>query len=145
MGNPKDPLVNQYLSECTQLNYVVIELECLAIVWAIQKCSHFLTGHSGFSVITDHRPLVGVFEKCLHDLHNQRLVRFRERVTDFSFVVSWQAGKDHVIADALSRAPVFPPEDDLSQAAISHFCYRVAKDSKLQLFSTALTRIIARF
>ena len=41
----------------TQQRYATIELECLAIIWAIQKCEFFLKGLPTFTVATDHRPL----------------------------------------------------------------------------------------
>lgn len=63
-----------------------------------------------FSIITDHRPLLGIFEKPLGALGNDRLQRMRERLLVYSFIVVWSAGKSHCIADALSRAPYFPAD-----------------------------------
>ena len=40
-----------------QQRYSTIELECLAIVWAITKCSFYLHGLPNFTVYTDHHPL----------------------------------------------------------------------------------------
>ena len=40
----------------------------------------------------------------------------RENMTNFSFEVKWVEGKTHMIADALSRAPVFQPEEDGNEA-----------------------------
>ena len=57
----------------TQQRYSTIELECLAIVWAILKCSFFLRGLPSFTVFTDHRPLEGVFQKDIFDLASPRL------------------------------------------------------------------------
>ena len=87
-------------------NYSVIELECLAIQWALLKCNYFLCGLSDFHIITNHRPLVGVFGKTLSDVDNWRLVRLQEKTSSFSFEVKWIAGKNNVIADAFSRFPV---------------------------------------
>ena len=63
-----------------------------------------------FPVHTDNRPLEGVFQKNLFDLASPRLQRLREKVAMFSFQVCWVPGKTHLIADALSRAPLFAPE-----------------------------------
>ena len=109
-----------------QKNYAVIDLECLAIVWAIQKCRFYLHGMPNFKVITDHRPLLGIFDKPLHELPNQRLMKFRELLTDYSFELLWQPGKQHLIADALSRSPVFPPECDSTERVFSNLCLKVA-------------------
>ena len=62
--------------------------------------------------ITDHRPLLGTFTKPLEDIKNARLLRLRERTVDFMFDVVWRPGKEHLIADALSRAPLFHPSDE---------------------------------
>ena len=89
-----------------ELNYAPIEVECLAAVWAISKCKHYLYGMPLFHVVTDHQPLVGLFLKDLGVIENRRLQRLREKVIDYSFEVKWVAGKTHHIADALSRHPV---------------------------------------
>ena len=86
-------------------NYSTLELELTAIVWAIGKCRFFLKGLEGFKVVTDHRPLVGIFAKPMQQIDNTRITRLRERVMDYAFQVKWMAGKENVIADALSRAP----------------------------------------
>ena len=95
----------------TQQRYSTIELECFAIIWAILKCSFYLRGLPKFTVYTDHRPLHGVFQKDVFDLASPRLQRLREKVTMFSFDVEWVPGKTHLIADALSRAPLFSAEE----------------------------------
>ena len=43
---------SQFLTD-TESRYAVIELECLAVVWAVHKCSLYLSG-SLFEVVTDH-------------------------------------------------------------------------------------------
>ena len=86
-------------------NYSTLELELTAIVWAVQKCSFFLKGINHFEVLTDHRPLVGIFAKNLPQVDNARITRLREKVLDQPFSVKWMAGKENIIADALSRAP----------------------------------------
>ena len=87
-------------------NYATIELECLGIQWALKKSDYFLRGLEAFNVVTDHRPLVGVFSKPLSAVDNPRLVRIIEKTSPYSFGVSWTSGKTNVIADALSRNPV---------------------------------------
>ena len=100
-----------------QKNYATIELECLAVQWAINKCAHYLRGMNDFTVVTDHKPLVGVFAKPLHMIENARLQRLREKMIPYNFRIEWKAGKQHCIADALSRAPVFQAEKDGTEGA----------------------------
>ena len=90
----------------TERNYATIEIECLGIQWALKKCDYFLRGLESFSVVTDHRPLVGIFSKPLSAVDNPRLVRIIEKTSPYSFTVTWTSGKSNVIADALSRNPV---------------------------------------
>ena len=106
----------------TQQRYATIKLECMAIQWAIKKCEFYLRGLPTFNVLTDHRPLVGIFRKQLTMLENNRLMTMREKIIEFTFEVSWVKGKTHYIANALSRAPVFGPEEEefTIDCAITH-------------------------
>ena len=93
--------------------YAPIELEAMAVAWAIKKCYLYLLG-SEFTVITDHTPLKSIFEKC--DSENLRIRRFLDKVAQFQFSVQWVPGKSHYIADALSRSPVSVLEEDFAVA-----------------------------
>jgi hypothetical protein len=96
----------------TQKRYAPVELECLAVVWAITKCSFWLRGLTTFRIVTDHNPLLGVFNKPLSDIDNPRLLRMRTKIASYTFTITWQAGKAHQIADALSRSPVWRAHED---------------------------------
>ena len=71
----------------TQQRYSTIELECLSLVWAVQKCSFYLRGLPIFKIFTNHRPLEGVFQKDLFNLASPRLQRMSEKIAIFSFHV----------------------------------------------------------
>ena len=90
----------------TEKNYATIELESLAMAWALHKCEYFLHGMNSFQVVTDHRPLVGIFKKPLCDISNPCLVSIREKMLPHTFEVIWLEGRFNAIADALSRSPV---------------------------------------
>ena len=95
-------------------NYAVVELELLAMVWAIRKCRIYLANRF-FRVTTDHRPLVGLISKdSLDYLDNRRLVSLLDKISGYDFEIAWVPGKDHCLADALSRSPVDPPDEELS-------------------------------
>lgn len=53
----------------TETNYAVCELEALAIKYAIERCSFYLRGCPQFDVLTDHRPLVGIFDNLSPSTH----------------------------------------------------------------------------
>ena len=102
-----------YLIQCgsrsvngAESRYAVCELEGLGILFAVEKCRHFLLGMKEFEVITDHKSLKGVFEKSLPDVKNARLRRYRERLQEYNFKVDWRAGKFNEVADCLSRYPM---------------------------------------
>ena len=102
----------------TESRYSVIELECLAVMWACRKCHLYLAGLPYFDLVVDHRPLVPILNsKRLSEIENPRLQRLREKLTPYSFSACWQKGAKHCIPDALSRAPVSDPapEDEVAE------------------------------
>ena len=102
----------------TEARYAICELECLAVVWAIRKCKHYLSGMPEFRVLTDHSSLIKTFSKDLCDVENTRQLRFREKVLQFNFKMEWVDGKRNQMADALSRHPIFPAEDDPEEPCV---------------------------
>ena len=93
-----------------EANYAVIELECMAIQWAILKCRNYLLGVD-FVVKTDHKSLLGVINgKDLDAVNNARLQRMLSKLLGFQYKVEYVPGKLNLIADALSRSPVFQPD-----------------------------------
>ena len=102
---------SRFVSEAEK-NYSVHELECLAIVWAVTKCRLYLAG-TEFTVFTDHKPLIGIMNgRSLDANKNVRIQRLLSKLLGYSYKVEWIAGKRQTIADALSRAPVFAPEEE---------------------------------
>ena len=61
--------------------------------------------------MTDHKPLLGILNgRDLDSIQNTRLQRITTKLLGYNFKVQWIPGKKQVIADALSRYPVFQPE-----------------------------------
>jgi hypothetical protein len=113
VGN-KIPLLimagSRFLSPAEK-NYAVVELELLAIQWAVEKCRLYLAG-TDFTVVTDHQPLLGILNrKNLDAINNVRIQRLMAKLLGYSFQVEWIPGKNHTIADTLSRSPVFAAPD----------------------------------
>lgn len=79
--------------------YAVMEKECLAIVWAIQKFETYLYGKE-FTIETDHMPLQYIQKsKCT----NGRILRWSLALQSYRFRIIAIKGKDNVGADYLSR------------------------------------------
>lgn len=82
--------------------YFPTELECLAVLWAIEKFRGYLEGYK-FNVITDHASL-----KWLDNLKDPcgRLGRWAVRLQQFDYTITHRKGKEHEAPDALSRNPL---------------------------------------
>ena len=120
----------------TESRYATCELEALAILHGITSAKHYLLGRQdSFKVLTDHKPLVGLFKKELSDTTNARILRYREKLANFNFTVEWVPGKCHQIADALSRAPVFTPAQEVKETAqndTAAICSAISADPLLE-------------
>lgn len=117
---------SRFLSDA-ETRYAFIELECLAVVWAVKKSLLYLSGKP-IEVVTDHRPLIPIFNSYsldqIENLHLQRLVL---KLCQCQFHVMWQKGAGCVFPDAFSRHPVANPSDgdeygeDLTTSSLSVF------------------------
>ena len=96
----------------TEQRYVQIEKEALGITWVCERFKHFLLGKK-FHIYTDHKPLIALLSHKQLDELTLRIQRFRMRLMRYQFSIFHVPGKDLIIADALSRAPVTDsrPED----------------------------------
>jgi len=77
----------------------------LAVTRACERFRDYLVGLTSH-IQTDHKPLVLFFTSKSLDELSVRVQRFRLRLMRFNFTVSHVPGKDLVVADTLSRAPV---------------------------------------
>ena len=96
---------SRFITE-TESNYAMVELKLLAVVCAMRKCRIYLQGLPNFELIVDHKPLKSILNtQTLDMVDNPRIQRLKEKLSAFIFHTTWRKGKDHVIPDALSRAP----------------------------------------
>ena len=93
--------------------YSTIELEMVAAVWGMIKCKYYLLGLPHFTIVIDHRPLVPILNTYTLDaIENPRLQRLKEKIAGYVYTSVWRKGRDHVLPDALSRAPVDQPTQE---------------------------------
>ena len=84
-----------------QRNYSPTERECFAVIWAVITLRPYLEG-SHFKVRTDHSAL-----RWLMTLNDPagRLMRWRLRLMEFDYEITYRPGRLHQVPDALSRIP----------------------------------------
>jgi hypothetical protein len=83
----------------TELNYTVTEKEFLAVVHAIKKFHHYITGYEVF-VHTDHSAIIFLMNK---PITNGQVTRWLLLLQEFNIIVLDRPGKDNVVVDFLSR------------------------------------------
>ena len=63
---------SRFLSS-VESRYAVIELEMLAVAWAVMKCKIFLAGLQHFKIIMDHNPLIPILNShWLDEIENPK-------------------------------------------------------------------------
>ena len=103
-----------YLSKTfseTERRWSTIEQETYAVYWAITSWESYLLGHQ-FEVQTDHKNILWLYKSPV-----PKLLRWRLRLQEYDFIVRHVAGKDNVVADALSRVGIDPAAKTVRFAA----------------------------
>ena len=85
----------------SQKGYVAIELEALAVSWAMEKFHHFLYA-TKFVLETDQKPLETILAKSLNAA-TPRLQRLLIKTFAYDFMVKYLPGENNQLADCLSR------------------------------------------
>jgi hypothetical protein len=88
-----------------ELNYTVTEKEFLAVIYAINKFRHYITGYSTF-VHTDHSAIKYLMNK---PITNARVTIWLLLLQEFDITIVDRPGKENVVVDFLSR---LTPDDD---------------------------------
>ena len=97
----------------TEQKYAQIEKEALDFTWVCERLSDYLIGLK-FHILTDHKPLVPLFSTKHLEEMPIRVQQFRLRMMRYDFSISHVAGKQLLIADALSRSTSQNPTEDES-------------------------------
>ena len=89
----------------SQVNYAQIEKEMLAIVFGCTRFHDYVYGLKEVQVETDHKPLEAILKKplCQAPVRLQRMIL---QIQKYPLVVVYRPGKELVLADTLSRAPI---------------------------------------
>ncbi|GES76231.1 enzymatic polyprotein, putative [Rhizophagus clarus] len=82
-----------------ETNYAITDLECLAVVWAVQHFHKFLIERK-FEIITDHAALKGLMNA---KIPKGRRARWIMELQQYDCEMIHRSGKENKNADALSR------------------------------------------
>jgi hypothetical protein len=88
-----------------ELNYTVTEKEFLAVIYAINKFRHYITGYSNF-FHTDHSTIKYLMNKSVT---NARVTRWLLLLQEFDITIVDRPGKENVVVDFLYR---LKPDDN---------------------------------
>ena len=83
----------------TEQRYSATERECFAVVWSVLYLRPYIEG-THFKIRTDHEALRWLM--TLTD-PSGRLTRWRLRLSEFDYEVTYRPGRVHQVPDALSR------------------------------------------
>ena len=97
---------SRFLSDA-ESRYSTTEGEALAVQWGLHHSRLFTLGCDKLIVITDHRPLLGIFgDRDLHKIANPRLCNLKQKTLLHRFDMYYNPGKWNRAADAVSRYPI---------------------------------------
>ncbi|XP_060543487.1 zinc finger protein DPF3 isoform X1 [Pantherophis guttatus] len=97
----------------TERNYSQLDKEALAIVAGIKHFHEYLYGRA-FTIVTDHKPLLGLLagDKQTPTYMSPRMTRWAIFLSDYLYKLIYRPGKSICNADALSRCPIQEPVED---------------------------------
>ena len=99
----------EYISRtlsAAEKNYSQIDREALGIVWAVKRFHLYLYGRN-FKLVSDHQPLVHIFNKNrrIPDMSSARVTRWAIFLMNYDFDIEYRPTKQHANCDMLSRLP----------------------------------------
>ncbi|GMF39898.1 unnamed protein product [Phytophthora fragariaefolia] len=90
--------------KAAEKNYPVHDKKLLSMKYALVKFRVHLLGQKSFVIFTDHASL----RTAMSSPHlSQRMTRWLSFFAEYNFTVEYKPGKQNVLADALSRRPVY--------------------------------------
>ena len=90
--------VSRCISEA-QRNYSTTKREAMALLYALQKFRYIVQLYD-ITVFTDHKPLLGIFQKATKDA---ALTRWTTAIQEYDVKIKYLPGKSNIFADMLSR------------------------------------------
>lgn len=101
IGKDRPIAYTSRLLNSAEQNYSTIEKELLAIIYSVNHFRPYLYGRK-FELVTDHKPLTWL--NSVKD-PTSRLMRWKLKLAEYEYDITYRAGKTNLNADALSRNP----------------------------------------
>lgn len=103
-GSERPIMMASRTMQAHERRYGQIDKEALAIIFGLTKFHDYLAGRK-FSIVTDHKPLIGLFnrEKPIPDQISPRMLRWSLKLGCYDYDIKYRPGKLIGNADALSR------------------------------------------
>ena len=90
----------------SELKHSSVEKEAAAIVEAVRRWKHYLTGKH-FKLVTDQRSVAYMFNLKRHGkIKNDKIMRWRLELSMYDFDIVYRTGEENIPADTLSRVKV---------------------------------------
>ena len=88
-------------------NYSQLDKEGLSVMFGIQRFHKYIYGRR-FTIVTDHKPLLSLFNemKAVPQMASSRIQRWAVTLRAYEYTIVYKEGKHHSNADALSRLPL---------------------------------------
>lgn len=119
--------------------YSAFDRELLAVHLAIRHFRYFLEGRP-FAVYTDHKPLTFAFAK-MSDPWSARQQRHLTAISEYTTDVRHIAGKENVVADALSRVNIHAVHTPSTGLDFTEMAQAQATDPEFPHYRTAITKL----
>ena len=108
-------LTGSKFTTVAELRYTAVEGEALALAWALVKSWRFTLDNDKLIVLVDHKPLLKILgDRELGDIENPRTLSLKQKTLPWRFSLEHVPGKEHHIADAMSRYRTEKPEGEKS-------------------------------
>ena len=91
-----------------------VEREACAVIEALRKWKHYLIG-THFTLVTDNEPISFMYGKQTKKIKNDKILRWRLELSEYSFDSVYRPGTQNQAADALSRCSSTHSLDHLRQ------------------------------